>query len=102
MTQTPAPLVSSPLAVVADVATRLVAPEPLEARLSASLTLLRDALGATSCAVWQHASSGMIRRAVAGDEGTATPSISVNELHDAETMQFLVPRQFGCDEAGNR
>jgi two-component system NtrC family sensor kinase len=74
---------TSPLAVVADVATRLAAPEPLEARLTASLQALRDALGATSCAVWQNDATGMVRRAVAGNaDGVASVSPSAFELRE--------------------
>jgi two-component system NtrC family sensor kinase len=74
---------TSPLAVVADVATRLGAPEPLEARLTASLQVLRDALGATSCAVWQNDATGMVRRAVAGNaDGVASVSPSAFELRE--------------------
>lgn len=71
------PLVSSPLAVVADIAARLAAPDALDERLTSSLMLLRDALGATSCTVWQHDAAGMVRRAFAGDDDTpprVTPS----------------------------
>jgi len=79
----PASQTTSPLAVVADVATRLAAPEPLDARLTASLQALRDALGATSCAVWQNDATGMVRRAVAGDvDGAASVSPSAFELRE--------------------
>ncbi len=83
MTQASVPSVSSPLAVVADVATRLAGPEPLDERLTSSLTLLRDALGAASCAVWQHDAAGMVRRAAVGaDDGPARMTAATFDNHD--------------------
>ena len=80
------PLVSSPLAVVADIAARLAAPDSLDERLTQSLMLLRDALGATSCTVWQHDAAGMVRRAFAGeDDATARLTPASFEQQDVES-----------------
>ena len=84
MTQSSIPMVSSPLAVVADVAARLATPEPLDARLTATLAILRDALGATSCAIWQEDGAGMLRRAVVGD-GDAALAPATLEPHEGES-----------------
>ncbi|HEV8364489.1 MAG TPA: ATP-binding protein [Gemmatimonadaceae bacterium] len=89
MTQSSIPIVSSPLAVVADVAARLATPEPLEARLTATLAILRDALGATSCAIWQADGAGMLRRAIVGENDEAAPLTLEPREGEANTGPFV-------------
>ena len=91
MTLSSAPPVSSPLAVVADVATRLAAQESLDERLTSCLALLRDALGASSCSVWQHGAAGMVRRAVAGDDDRIPPP-TIDTREDTLTGGSFVRR----------
>ncbi|MEW5918530.1 MAG: PAS domain-containing protein, partial [Gemmatimonadota bacterium] len=87
------PLVSSPLAVVADIATRLGSAEPLNERLTASLVVLRDALGLASCAVWQHGAAGMVRRAVAGgNDGVATLPSAAFDTREGDSGDMFVRR----------
>ncbi len=92
MTQSSVPMVSSPLAVVADVAARLATPEPLDARLTAALAILRDALGATSCAIWQPDAAGVLRRAVVGEGDSATSPPSF-ESREGEAITGLFVRR---------
>jgi two-component system, NtrC family, sensor kinase len=87
------PSVTSPLAVIADVAARLSGPEALDQRLTPALALLRDALGAASCAVWQHDATGMRRRAVAGDDdGSPMPSAAMFEGREPLAGNVFVRR----------
>ena len=89
MTQSSLPMVSSPLAVVADVAARLATPEPLDARLTATLAILRDALGATSCAIWQADGTGMLRRAIVGENDAVAPPTLEPRDGDSTTGPFV-------------
>lgn len=90
MTQPSIPVVSSPLAVVADIVARLATPDALDVRLTAALAILRDALGATSCAVWQPDAAGMLRRAAVGDSAAAdTPPLLESREGELATGLFV-------------